>query len=235
LLRKRDFVVDLDTAAQLFQSLCQIAAKANPFLAGQAGRIEENLKAGKLDLKKLLRDGLNDQKTPEAVEALGLDENVLSFLIRNSLRPFILAAMKRLSRNLEPASSFGRDCPVCGSLAELTLLDEEAGKKSGLCSFCGYRWRIERLFCLFCGNQEQDSLHYLFAEEDDSCRIDLCEKCRRYIKTVDLRKTAGRDPMIEDLATLHLDLLAFQRGFERTAPSPWIRSKARGEERKVEA
>jgi FdhE protein len=228
LLRKQDFPLDLDASVQLFQSLCRIAEKANPFLADQASKIEETVRKWKLTLKKLLADGLDDQKAAAAAEKFNWDEKVFSFLIQTSLKPSIMAAMKLISKDLKPVTLSKGDCPVCGSLPDLALLDEEVGKKSVLCSFCGYRWQIERLLCTFCKNQEQNSLHYLAVEGEDSCRIDLCEKCRHYIKTIDLRKTEGCDPSIEDLATLHLDILASQRGYERTVPTPWIRPRGGG-------
>jgi FdhE protein len=103
----------------------------------------------------------------------------------------------------------------------LSLLKEEVGKRSLLCSFCGYQWRIERLVCPFCGNKEQESLQYFHAEGEEAHRIDLCDKCHQYIKTIDLRKIEAIDPILEDLATLHLDILASQKGYKRPIPNPW--------------
>jgi FdhE protein len=83
------------------------------------------------------------------------------------------------------------------------------------CSYCGYQWRIERLFCQFCNNKEQEFLHYFYAEGEEAYRIDPCEKCHQYIKTIDLRKIEVIDPILKDLATLHLDILASQKGYKR--------------------
>jgi FdhE protein len=50
--------------------------------------------------------------------------------------------------------------------------------------------------------------------------VDLCDKCKQYIKTVDTRKTASDpDLNIEDIATMYLDILASEKGFKRPAPS----------------
>jgi FdhE protein len=95
------------------------------------------------------------------------------------------------------------------------------GKRYLLCSFCDYQWRIDRIFCPFCSNKDHESLHYLFAEEEEAYRIDLCEKCHQYIKTIDYRKLEESDPVLEDLATLHLDILASQKGYKRPVPNPW--------------
>lgn len=47
-------------------------------------------------------------------------------------------------------------------------------------------------------------------------RVDTCKACSRYIKTRDSRKGAADIPLdLEDLLTMHLDLLAAREGFER--------------------
>ena len=90
-----------------------------------------------------------------------------------------------------------------------------------LCSYCGCQWRIDRLSCSVCGGKEQGALHYFYGEGEDACRIDLCDACHHYIKTIDYRNLEESDPCLEDLATLHLDLLAAQKGYRRAVPNPW--------------
>ena len=72
----------------------------------------------------------------------------------------------------------------------------------------------------FCGNKDQGSLHCFHGEGDEAHRIDLCDKCHQYIKTIDFRKIEESDPVLEDLATLHLDVLATQKGNKRPVPNP---------------
>ena len=184
-------------------------------MSEQARKIEETIERRKLDLKKLLKDGLKDNKIEQMAKEFGFDKKVFLFLIQNSVKPSIEAGMKQVSEEVNSDAWLKGVCPVCGSLPSLALLGEEVGKRSLLCSFCGYQWQIERLLCPFCNNKEQQSLHYFYAEDEESHRIDLCEKCRQYIKTIDLRKAGVSDPFIEDLATLHLDILASQKGYQR--------------------
>jgi len=215
LLRKEDFPMDVEAGAQLFQSLCTIARDANPFMSEQMKEIEEAIKGGKFDVNEILRQKPKDEEIERVAEELGLDRKVFLFLIQNSAKPSIEAGMRQISKELASQPWFKGICPICGSLPLLSLLREEAGKRSLLCSFCGYEWRMGRLLCPFCNNKEQGSLRYLYAEEGGACRIDLCEECHHYIKTIDLRKADIPDPSLEDLATLHLDIVAHQRGYER--------------------
>ena len=64
-------------------------------------------------------------------------------------------------------------------------------------------------------NEEQQTLAYFTVEEDDRYRVDVCNECKRYIKIVDFRDTKGKvDLDVEDIATLHLDILANDEGYD---------------------
>ena len=221
LIQKEDFPLDIEASARLFQSLCQIGKDANPHMAEQVRKIEEALASKRIDLKKLFKKGVKEQKIEQLADELELDKKVFSFLIQSSTRPSIEAGMGKLRNELDPETWLKGNCPICGSLPSLGLLKEEVGKRYLLCSYCGFQWRIDRLICPFCNNKEQQSLHYLFAEGEEAYRIDLCEKCHQYIKTIDLRNLEESDPSLEDLATLHLDILASQKGYKRPVPNPW--------------
>ncbi len=220
-VQKQNFPLDIEACVKLFGFLCRIAKDTNPFMSEQVTKIEEAIERRKLNLKGLLREGLEEKKMEQRVEELECDERVFFFLIQNSIKPSIEAAMKQISEELEPLAGETGICPICGSLPFLSLLDEAIGKRTLLCSFCGYPWQIDRFLCPYCNNRAQDSLHYLYAEGEESCRIDLCEKCRGYVKTIDLRRTEVSDPSLEDLSTLHLDILASQKGYERPVRTVW--------------
>ena len=52
LLEKKNFPLDIKASVTLFQTLCQIAKEANPYMAEQGKKIEEILNSKKIDLKK---------------------------------------------------------------------------------------------------------------------------------------------------------------------------------------
>jgi FdhE protein len=221
LIRKEDFPLDIEISVNLFETLCQIGKEANPRMAEQVGKIREVLGSGKIDLKNLLKKGLTEQWVEQAADESGLDKKVFLFLIQCSIKPSVEATVEQLRTELDPETWLKGYCPVCGSLPSLSLLKEEVGKRYLLCSFCGYQWRIDRLFCPFCTNKDQRSLHYFHGEGEEAHRIDLCDKCHQYIKTIDFRKIEEFDPVLEDLATLHLDILANQKGYKKPTPNHW--------------
>jgi len=74
---------------------------------------------------------------------------------------------------------------------------------------CETAWPYPRLRCPFCENDNREDLSYLKAESEEGLRVDLCNRCGQYLKTIDLRELAG--PVIvplDDVATWHLDIIA---------------------------
>jgi FdhE protein len=221
LIQKEDFPLDIEASVKLFQTLCQIGKDANPHMSDQVKKIKEALDSKRIDLKKILKEGVKEQRIEQMADESGVDKKVFSFLIQSSTKPSIEAGMEQLRSELDPETWLKGYCPMCGSLPSLSLLKEETGKRYLLCSYCGYQWRIERLFCPFCNNKEHESLQYFCGENEEAYRIDLCDKCHRYIKTIDFRIIGESDPSLEDLATPHLDILATQKGYKRPVPNPW--------------
>jgi FdhE protein len=221
LMRKEDFPLDVEASIRLFRSLCRIGKAANPHMAGQVEKIRDLLGRKEIDLKKLFDGGVKEEKIGQAAVESGLDETILSFFIQSSIRPSIEAGVEQLRGELDPETWRIGHCPVCGSLPCLSLLKGEEGRRYLLCSFCGYQWRMDRLCCPSCDNKDQESLGYFCGEGEETFRIDLCDRCNRYIKTIDYRNLEESDPCLEDLATLHLDILASQKGYRRGVPNPW--------------
>src|SRR4030042_3345034 len=185
LIQKEDFPLDIEASVKLFEGICQVGKEANPHMAEQVKKIKEAIDGTRMDLKKLLEKGVKEQRIEQKANELGLDKTVFSFLIQNSTKPSIEAGMEQVRGELDPETWLKGYCPVCGSFPFLSLLKEEVGKRYLLCSFCGYQWRIDRLFCPFCENKAQESLQYFCGEGEEAYRIDLCEKCHQYIKTID--------------------------------------------------
>lgn len=201
--------------------MCRLGSASNPHIERQVEQIEQALRDDTMDLKALLAESWSEQTTEQVAVDRGLDVQVLSFLVRSSARPSIEAASEQLRRDLEPEKWRKSNCPVCGSQPAFNLLKGDGGIRYSLCSYCGCEWRIDRLSCSVCGNKDQDTLQYFHGEGEMACRIDLCDVCHHYIKTIDYRTIEESDPCLEDLATLHLDVLATQRGYRRSVPSPW--------------
>ena len=98
------------------------------------------------------------------------------------------------------------------------MLEKETGKRFLQCHLCRTEWTFKRLECPFCGSDEQAKQRFFQDEDDSVYRVDVCDECKRYLKTVDGRKSETANSLfVENLATIHLDLIAEQEGFHAGA------------------
>jgi FdhE protein len=110
-------------------------------------------------------------------------------------------------------------CPICGSppaMAQLVGLDP--GRLRLLsCGSCSTRWRYRRIGCPFCESADGHRLSALAIEGEKYLRIDYCQSCRAYLKTYN---GEGSEPLfLADWTSLHLDIIARDRGLKRLAAS----------------
>ncbi len=146
----------------------------------------------------------------------GADETI--FLIINWLKPFF-TALREKNRDRITDSDDVCLCPFCGYHADMAaIVSGMDGKRFLYCSLCGHRWQYRRIACAVCGTEDADKLEYLSSEDDTSYRIDVCNACGGYIKTVQLGKFQDIeecDLAVENILTSRLDSAAMQKGYKR--------------------
>jgi FdhE protein len=109
-------------------------------------------------------------------------------------------------------------CPTCGALPVMAqLVPRDAGRQRLLaCGHCRTRWGFARVGCPFCGNDSGARVDVLEVEGED-LRLDTCQECHGYLKTY---VGEGDEALfLCDWTTLHLDVLARQRGLTRRGES----------------
>jgi FdhE protein len=111
---------------------------------------------------------------------------------------------------------YKRYCPVCGGEPDFAFLDKERGSRWLLCSRCNAHWLFIRLACPYCDNQDMNTLAY-FTDDESLYRLYVCEKCQRYIKAIDIRKTETEVLLpLERIHTLDLDRQAYESNYKAT-------------------
>jgi FdhE protein len=111
-------------------------------------------------------------------------------------------------------------CPFCSGTPQLAILklDEpgaEVGSRKLLCSLCLSEWTFRRVVCASCGEERAPELGYFQAEQFDYIRIDVCESCKHYIKSIDLTRRGLAVPLVDEVAAAALDLWARERGYAK--------------------
>ena len=110
-------------------------------------------------------------------------------------------------------------CPTCGSSPGMAQLvgSDPARLRLLSCSCCATRWRYRRMGCPFCDTEDDRHLAILTIEREDALRIEYCKTCGGYLKTYG---GEGSEPLLlADWTSLHLDVIARDRGLKRYAGS----------------
>ena len=108
-------------------------------------------------------------------------------------------------------------CPLCGSKPIVGVLRSEGdgAKKSLICMLCAHEWNFRRIYCPACGEEREPQMAFYSAPEIAHVRVDVCETCHTYLKSIDLTKTGLAVPVVDELATIPLDLWAREHGYEK--------------------
>jgi FdhE protein len=136
------------------------------------------------------------------------------FFARALLQPF---AESLAARGHPAAESAVSNCPFCSARPVAGILrgEGEGAKRSLLCSLCATEWQYRRIVCPNCGEENKDHLPVYLADDPGYVRVDACDTCRTYIKSVDLTKNGRAVPVVEELATLTLTLWAEENGYAK--------------------
>jgi FdhE protein len=112
-------------------------------------------------------------------------------------------------------------CPFCGSKPQLAVLRPEGdgAKRFLLCSLCGTEWFFRRLLCPNCAEENKEKLPVFTAKEFDYVRVDACDTCRTYLKSIDLSKNGNAVPVVDELATLSLNMWAQEHNYQKVQPN----------------
>lgn len=219
LIDSNEFQFDSNAASALLARICGILQTHNPSLASDAGSIARARDRGfQPEALFFALLGENESYFNETALAIGVDRKVLAFAAYCSLRPALSYCADQLC-GLRSQWDKG-DCPVCGHLPGIATLDEN-GRRFLHCSFCWQQWSFPRTVCPYCEHPAPNAHKYFYSEEEKELRADLCDACRRYIKTIDMREVRRPIyPPLEQVASLHLDLLARRQGYESGAQLP---------------
>lgn len=218
-LKAEDFKPDANLVKKIVHKTIKIVRKKNKDV------VPSGFNSGSLQgqEKEIIKGLVEDISVLEKMAGeLQIDFPVFYFLIKTGFSPFMTGYAEKLLETVEFNKWQGGGCPVCGSEPLIARLDEEAGKRWMFCSMCHTEWAHKRLVCPFCENDDHESLRYFYVENDEARRVDVCDKCKRYIKTIDFRKVDRvLNPFVENISTLALDIVAETEGFRGADISPF--------------
>jgi FdhE protein len=205
--------IDLEPAGHAVVAAVRSLASDAPHLplTGDAAALSDQLQHP-LSARRVV-DWLLGDESWEPVRG-GLLGSVGWITLSAALRPTVQA----FARHRDDDRWLRRYCPTCGALpAMVQLVGVDPGRLRLLtCGRCESQWRYARTGCPFC-ESESHRLASVAVEGEGGLRIDYCESCRGYLKTYSGH--GDEVVLLADWTSLHLDLVARDRGLKRMATS----------------
>jgi FdhE protein len=202
---------DLPSLLPFFPELISLARRqGSPTLAEAAAILEQDPPEDRLALLQSVW-----QHQVESRHLTGED----AFFAQALLQPYSEFLAKKAGARGDDSSS--GLCPFCGSKPQVAVLRPEGdgAKRFLLCSLCCTEWLFRRVLCPGCGEEDKDKLPVFSAQEFDYVRIDACDTCRAYIKSIDLSKNGRAIPEVDELATVSLNLWAVEKNYHKLRPN----------------
>lgn len=111
----------------------------------------------------------------------------------------------------------GPKCPSCGSKPVVGVLrgEGDGAKRALICSLCALEWPYRRLICANCGEEDKEKLPVYVAAQMDYVRVEACDTCRTYLKSVDVTKDGFAVPQVDEIATVALNFWADEHGYTK--------------------
>jgi formate dehydrogenase accessory protein FdhE len=111
-------------------------------------------------------------------------------------------------------------CPVCLGKPQLSFLQNkettaESGNRDLMCAKCLYVWSFRRVVCANCGEENPVKLAYFQTTTLNHVRIEACDTCKYYLKSVDLTRLGHAQPLVDEVAAAPLDLWAIEHGYTK--------------------
>lgn len=197
--------LDLSPFFSEFKGLLRIARITAPAEVAVVAGNEADFDATRWQrlLNSYWRNSENDARPAEA------------FLLHAFLQPIAehVAASSELGQQEPrvPVCPFCERKPACGILRP----EGDGAKRSLVCSFCSTEWDYRRLICPGCEQEDVEKLPIYTADEFPNIRIEACDVCKTFIKTVDLTKDGRPIPLVDEIGSVPLTLWAEEKGYHK--------------------
>ncbi len=212
LLEFDDLSIDWSLLRDIFQDVTAVVVSYSDVLGETPGSLG-NFSSSLPLLKDVIKSWFEGSQFPPWLKDNSVNETLLELTIHATLRPF-LASHREAFLSLVNQESWRRGyCPICGGSPDFAFLDKEQGARWLLCSRCDTEWLFQRLECPYCGNQDQNALAY-FTDDKGLFRLYVCERCRHYLKAIDLRRSEHEVLLpLERFLTIDIDTQACKEGY----------------------
>lgn len=210
-----DFRLDLEKLKCTFKEICQVISQHRPAVAAELNRIEHKIALDELLgvlVERFIRQDENLIKS--FAKQHSFNPELMSLVLFHTGKPYMTNYANSLKGQFNADLWRENYCPVCGWEPALAVNTGENNQRLLHCGMCDTEWAFKSLACPRCLNEDHETLQYLTVESDELYRVNVCEKCKGYIKAINSGKLiTGANYFLVDVNTLHLDILAEREGY----------------------
>ena len=205
--------VDPDTVRGLLVRLLHVASgSGTPEMATLRSVLSADL-----DVLTWFRASLcqDREATRDIAVSSGVDADALQAVVALLSVPFLRACYRQWGQSISPSVAEGY-CPLCGAWPAFAEARGIERRRFFRCR-CGSEWHARPLRCPHCGGDDHHMLVTLVPDNAGlNAVIEGCRSCLGYVKT--FTRLQGCFPemvMLDDLASVHLDIVALEHGYTR--------------------
>ena len=221
--------VDVHHAADLFSRLVNLLQQRDDTeLRARLDVLVSAATSGALEPQRLFSEAFvqHHEHLAEIADAAGVDIELLTTIVAQAVAPLLRAYADRLLPLLERIDDVRWQrgyCWVCGAWPSLGELRGVELAQYLRCAACGSHWRWQRLECPYCANDDFRSLQTLTVEGEPRFRISVCDRCKGYLKVGNAFDPPPAEFLaLDDVASLHLDVVAIERGYQRPGGTGFV-------------
>jgi FdhE protein len=206
--------LEKSSVRRVLEQLIRIAYRSG---TPKMATLERTLHA-ELDILTLFKMSVcqDTDRIGETAAFVGADSEAFQAVVALLPVPFLQACNRHWTPSIAKGWVEGY-CPVCGAWPAFAEVRGIERSRYFRCGRCGGEWQAQCLFCPYCSMNDHNELVSLVPEKSGSNSvIDACKRCLGYVKT--FTKLQGSPPakvMLDDLATVDLDVAALEQGYKR--------------------
>jgi len=174
-------------------------------------RIEELNDRRKISLGELVLAHVVDDKNlfNEISDKYDIPAVLLEKIVEFVSTPYLELCAEFFNKKLAQVKWEQPFCPICGRTPSMAKVNEQEGTRDLWCRFCDNTWSFHEMVCPYCLNDDLKSIQIIFLSDGRPVRIEACDKCKNYIKTIDeLVAYQEYNFSVKYVETFYLDMLA---------------------------
>lgn len=216
ILGQDNFIIEGKDLEYIFDLIFPTFKKYFTRQAEPIARLEELYDKRKLPLKQLCIAQLVRDKKPflEVSRKYDVPDLLLEKVIEFISAPYLELCAEFYNKKLAKFDWRQPFCPICGNIPTMAIVNDKSGQRQLWCRCCDTIWSFHEMVCPFCSNRDSASQKVIFHSDRKPMRIDACDQCHNYIKTIDeLIAPQKIHISVKNVETFYLDLLAKKLGY----------------------